>query len=184
MSVPLEQRRVLDSVFEGLFLKALKAEVNPQLKTRLKGIGMDLDAKLKPLYPHSVWLESLTLSAEELFPQKTQVEALRELGARAVLGYFDTFIGMALKQMLRAIGVRRSLGRMSQNFSATNNYTQTRIKELGDNHVELWMNELTLTQHNMAGIVQTGLGVAGGKNVRVSIVSSDADGVTLDVLWE
>ena len=183
MSVPPEQRKVVDGVFEGLFSKALKLEVTPQLRRRLLELGVDL-AALRPVYPHAVWLQALTVAAEELHPSRPLPEALRELGGRAVTGYFETFLGKALKQLLRALGVRRTIGRMTLNFSSTNNYTETRVRDLGERHVEVWMNELSLTQHNMAGIMQTGLTIAGGKNVRVEISSSDAVGCTYEVRWE
>jgi len=181
---PYAERKVVDTVFEGLFVKALGLEVTPALRRRLAELGVDFNAGLKPMYPHPVWEAALIAAAEELMPGKPLPEALHALGGRAVTGYFDTFIGRALKAVLRAIGVKRALGRMSLNFSATNNYTQTRLKELGERHVELWMNELSLTQHNMAGIIQTGLGIAGGKNVKVDIVASDGDGCTYHVTWE
>ncbi len=183
MTVPLEQRKVVDGVFEGLFSKALKLEVTPLLRRRLQDLGVDL-AALKPVYPHAVWLRSLVAAAEELYPGRPLPEAMRELGGRAVTGYFETLLGMALKQLLRAIGVRRTIGRMTLNFSSTNNYTETKIRDLGERHVELWMNELTETQHNMAGIIQTGLTIAGGKNVRVTITGSDDRGCTYEVRWD
>lgn len=181
--MPLEQRKVVDGVFEGLFLKALKLEVTPMLRRRLNELGVDL-GKLKPVYPHAIWEQSLIAAGQELMPGKPLPDAMRELGGRAVSGYFETFLGIALKQLLRAIGVRRTIGRMTLNFSSTNNYTETRIKDLGERHVEIWMNELSTTQHNMAGIVQTGLTIAGGKNVRVTIVTSDADGCTYEIRWD
>ena len=183
MSVPLEQRKVVDTVFEGLFAKALKLEVTPQLRRRLIELGVDLD-HLKPVYPHALWLKSLIAASEELWPGRAVTEGLTELGGRAVSGYFETFIGVALKTLLRVIGVRRTIGRMTLNFSSTNNYTETRVTEVGERHVELWMNELTQTQYNMGGIMQTGLTIAGGKNVRVSMVASDSEGCTFDIRWE
>ncbi len=182
--VPHADRKVVDTVFEGLFVKALGLEVTPALRRRLAELGVDFQVGLKPMYPHAVWEAALIAAAEELMPGKPLPEALHALGGRAVVGYFDTFIGRALKQVLRAIGVKRTLARMSLNFSATNNYTETEMKELGERHYELWMNELSLTQHNMAGIIETGLGIAGGKNVRVEIVRSDGSGCTYDIRWE
>lgn len=178
-----EDRRVLDIVFDGLLKKALKNELTFAAKSRLKQLHVDVEGRFEPLYPHPVYLATLHILNQELMPSLTEEQAFRALGARAVLGYFDTLIGRALKQMLRALGVRRAVDRMTQNFSATNNYTRTHAEDLGPRHVRLWMNELTDTRFVMAGILEAGLGVAGGKNVRATIERVDEFGCTFDVQW-
>lgn len=182
-SVPLADRKVMDSVIDGLFNKALGRDLNPRLERRLNELGIDLK-KLLPMYEHAVWVKALTAAAEELLPGVPLPKAFEQLGARVVTGYFETFIGRALKQLLKAIGVRRTLGRMSQNFAATNNYSKSEIKDVGERHVELWLNELTLTQHNTVGILKTGLELIGGKNLQVEIMRSDEQGCTYSVKWD
>jgi uncharacterized protein (TIGR02265 family) len=183
-NVPYSERRVLDTVFDGLLNKALKKEMTPALKQRLVAMGIELDGKFKPLYPHTVWIEMLGVIAQELFPSLSREQAFRELGGRAAIGYFDTVIGIALKQVLRVMGVRRSLTRMAQNFSAANNYTRAEAVDVGPGHVTLWMNELTDTRHNLAGVMETGLTVATGKRVKVAVGEHDEHGTTYDVRWD
>jgi uncharacterized protein (TIGR02265 family) len=183
-SAPVGDRKVMDNAFEGLFKRAIDLDAHPNLKRRLVELGIDFEKGLKPMYPQAVWAQSLVAAAEELAPQEPLPKAVRALGERVVLGYFETLIGRPLKAMVRAIGVRRTLTRMTQSFAAATNYTATRLEELGERHHELWMNEVGLTQHSTAGILQTGLSIAGGKNVRVEIVKSDDEGVTYDVTWE
>ncbi|MFT3836461.1 MAG: DUF2378 family protein [Myxococcaceae bacterium] len=174
---------MLDVVFDGLLRKALARELTFAAKARLKAIRVDVDGRFEPLYPHPVYLQTLEILREELMPDRSIEQAFRSLGARAVLGYFDTWIGRALKQMLRALGVRRALNRMTQNFSATNNYTRAEAHDIAPKHVRLWMNELTDTRHVMAGIIEAGLSVAGGKDVRATLVETDDDGCVYEVCW-
>jgi uncharacterized protein (TIGR02265 family) len=183
-NVPYAERRVLDTVFDGLLRNALKKELTPALKQRIVALGIDIDGKLKPLYPHTVWVEMLQVIAHELMPTLSKERAFRELGGKAALGYFDTLIGIALKQVLRVIGVRRSLGRMAQNFSAANNYTRAEAVDVGPGQVKLWLNELTDTRHNLAGVMETGLTAATGKQVKVTVAEHDDHGTIYDVQWE
>jgi uncharacterized protein (TIGR02265 family) len=183
MNVPPEQRIVVDDVIESIFKKGLKSELSSHLKQRLVEVGIDLDQKLKPIYPHAVLLQAMLVTCEVLWPGRPQIDGLREIGNRAVRAYFETFIGVALVRLSRAIGIRRTLARMTQNFSSTTNYTQTRLKEISEARAELWMNELTLSQHYVAGILETGLSITSGKQVRVTIAATDPEGVTYDVTW-
>jgi uncharacterized protein (TIGR02265 family) len=184
-NVPLAERRVMDSVFEGLLQRALKKpELTPRLKRRLLDAGVDVDAKLKPIYPHAVWVSTCTAVAEELMPGVPLEQALRQLGQRVVMGYFDTMIGGAIRQVLKAIGTRRTLGRMTQNFSAANNYTRSELVDVGERHVRLWMNELAPMHFNLWGILERGLEVAGAKNIRVKLLELDAHGCSFDIEWD
>jgi len=183
VNVPLAERKVVDDTFEGLYLKALKGQLTPRLKRRLAELGLDLDQKLKPTYPHALWVQALTVTAEELMPGVRLPDAFERLGSQVVVGYFDTFIGSALKQLLKAIGVRRALERMTANFSSSNNYTRATVRDAGPNYAEVWMNELTLTQYNALGILKTGLGLIGARDVDVELTEQNDEGCVYVIRW-
>jgi uncharacterized protein (TIGR02265 family) len=183
-NVPYAERRVLDTVFDGLINKALKKDMTPALKARLQALGLEPGGKLKPLYPHTVWVDMLNAIAHELMPTLSKEAAFRALGARVVNGYFDTLIGITLKQVLRVMGVRRALGRMAQNFSAANNYTRSEAVDVAPGHVKLWLNELSDSRFNMAGVLESGLTTATGKHVKVILAEHDEHGTTYDVRWD
>ncbi|MBL8936878.1 MAG: DUF2378 family protein, partial [Archangium sp.] len=71
----------------------------------------------------------------------------------------------------------------SRNLRTTNNYSDTRLTELGPNHFHLWVNRVAFP-HYFRGLLEAGLEFGGARGVRVAIASVSAEqGVVFDLAW-
>lgn len=178
-----EQRLVFASAVEGLFGKALQGKLTPALADELRRAGLDVSAPWLPAYPYEVWEGWVGTVARVLLPEQTPQQAHRTLGEWFIDGYFDTVMGRALKQVVRVLGAKRTLGRMRHNFRSGNNFAESQMTELGPTHVQVRLNELRLLGHLSHGILYRGLWVTQPKTLAVDVVREDADGFTYDVRW-
>lgn len=180
---PIAERVVFESVLEGLFLKALRPRLTPKLRSRLLNeVQIDLQA-LPPAIAYATWLKCMEVAADELYPSHPREEAFQELGCVLVRGFFETLVGRALRGMVQLLGAKRTLLRMDRNLRNGNNYSETRLTELGPAHYELWCNEGGIMRYSLMGIVREGLAVTGVKDLRVTIARTDGESVTFDVSW-
>ncbi len=185
MSVPVQERLVFSHVLDGLYFRALKGQVTPRLVQRLRAeAGVDLEKPLEPGYPHTTWTKCVQLTAQELFPGVPEDEALQRVGATLTRGYFDTLVGGALAAMLRVLGPARALKRMDRSLRSGNNYSESRVTELGPGKFTMWTNEAGPLRYNMMGVVRQGAEIAGAKNLQVRITHFDDDSTTFDLSWD
>jgi len=177
------ERLMFSQVIEAVFIKGLGEKVTPSMKAEIKKAGIDL-AKLQPAYPVEVMEKACKLVTPMLYPGMSESEAFVELGVVSMRGYTETLLGKALIQILRLIGVRRSLLRMHTSMRGGNNFLETSSTVIAGNVIELRYNDV----HGMApfyqGIIEEGGRMAHGKNVRVTTVSSDPPGHTFRVEWD
>jgi uncharacterized protein (TIGR02265 family) len=92
-------------------------------------------------------------------------------------------LGRAVLSMLRVLGPRRALMRATQNFRAGNNFTESKLNELGPGQFELWMNEVGPYPAFTAGIIHAGLRVAGAKDIAVEMTGYDGHACTYRINW-
>src|SRR5690349_635997 len=108
-----QEEIVFTHTVEGLFLRALGPKLNPKFKAKLREAGLDLDQKLQSFYPRSMWAKLVDIGAKEGFPGETPERAYELLGQRLVHGYSDTLFGKAVLAMIRLLGPKRTLARMT-----------------------------------------------------------------------
>ncbi|HZI12258.1 MAG TPA: DUF2378 family protein [Myxococcus sp.] len=175
---------IFEQTIEALFLRALHGRLTPECKAKLRQAGLDVDQKLKPAYPFDSWMKCLRIASEELFPQETLEQGTWKLGEAYIEGFRETMLGRAVLSMLRVLGPRRALMRATQNFRAGNNYTESKLKELGPGQFELWMNEVGPYPAFTAGIIHAGLRVAGAKDIAVDMTAYDGHACTYRISWK
>ncbi len=178
-----EQRLVFASAVEGLFGKALHGKVTPPLAAELRGLGLDVGAPLLPAYPYEQWEAWVSAAARALLPDLPPQHAHATLGEWFIDGYFDTVLGRALKQVVRVLGTRRTLGRMRHNFRSGNNFAESELTELAPTHVLLRLNELRLLGYFAQGMLRRGLAVTQPSTLAVEVSKEDAEGFTYEVKW-
>jgi uncharacterized protein (TIGR02265 family) len=182
VSVPHE-RLVYDVTVESMFCRALKGRLSSRVRERVKEAGIDLEAKLKPGYPREVWLRAMRIVVEELYSDVPEERAWFELGERLVASLRETVMGSATLKVLKLLGPQRALGRMSQTFRHANNYNQARLEEVGPRHVRLWVNEVGLSPHFIAGTVVGTLKAAGAESPRVEISEFNGQECTYSITF-
>lgn len=174
---------VFEQTIEAVFVRALHGRLTPTCKARLSEAGLDLSQKLRPAYPFDAWMKFLRIAAEELYPFEALSEGAFHIGEACIDGFRETMLGRAVLSLLRVLGPKRALMRATQNFRAGNNYTESRLKELGPRQFELWMNEVGALPTFTAGIVHAGLRTAGAENIRIDLSGYDGHACTYCISW-
>jgi uncharacterized protein (TIGR02265 family) len=72
--------------------------------------------------------------------------------------------------MIRVLGPRRGLERMTRNLRTSNNYAEARLSQTGATTWELWINRVAFP-HYYRGLITCGLEHCGAKSPRVELVS-------------
>ncbi|MFZ5444367.1 MAG: DUF2378 family protein [Myxococcota bacterium] len=98
----------LHSMFEGLFVRALK--VDGPFKERLRAKGFDLD-RPQLRYPVTVWEDCIDVAVAELYPGVPRDEGWRRIGRRFIEGYFETLVGRMLSVTLPLLSSTAFLNR-------------------------------------------------------------------------
>ncbi|MDP1824199.1 MAG: DUF2378 family protein [Archangium sp.] len=182
MSAPVE-KLWFSTVVDAVFIKGLGTRLTPQLKAEIKKVGIDLD-KLQPAYPVDLVHKTCKLLTPVLFPRMTEEEAFHELGVSSMRGYTETLLGKALIQILKLIGVRRSLLRMHTSMRSGNNYIETFATVIAANCVELRFSDVSGMPSFYQGIIEEGGRMAHAKNLHVTTVESTPPGHTFRVEWD
>ncbi|HYI02408.1 DUF2378 family protein [Hyalangium sp.] len=175
---------VYEQTIEALFVRALGGRLSPECRARLREAGLDVTQKLKPAYPFRAWMTFIRIAAEELYPGMPLAESTFKLGEAYVEGFRETMLGRAVMSLLRVLGPRRTVLRATQNFRAGNNYTETRVAEMGPARFEVWMNEVGEFPDFTAGIIHAGVRASGAKELRVELFDYDGHACTYRISWK
>jgi len=177
----MTERLIFAQTFEGLF-RAVSRQLDERLAAELREVGVDPRVELKPTYPLAVFHDTLKLLGARLFPGESPDEQLRRIGRQFMDGYALTMVGRAMVGMMRVLGPKRTLERLSRQFRTGNNFSETRVREVGQGHCELWCNQVALPAW-YEGIIARGLEFAGARDVEVGVIHKDAEGATFRVRW-
>lgn len=163
-------------------VRVLGAALTPAVHQRFLKLGVDL-TRPNPAYPYQQWLETLELAMEVLWPGLARDEATYRMGRAIFESYGETVLGKALLQVVRVLGPRRALERMSRNLRTTNNYSETKLTEVGPNQFELWVNRVAFP-HYFRGLLQAGLEFGGAAQPAVAVARvSETEGVVFTITW-
>ncbi len=99
-------------------------------------------------------------------------------------GYTETLLGKALMQIMKLIGVRRSLLRTHTSMRSGNNFLETSATVIAGNIIELRFSDVSGMPSFYQGIIEESSRMAHAKNLRVSTVASDPPAHTFRVEWD
>jgi uncharacterized protein (TIGR02265 family) len=105
----LPEPRVPASVFEGLFVRSLKAE--GRLARELEALGYHMK-RPEVDYPIQLWQRAVALARLEVYAGLGEEEAYRQLGRQLVAGFADTLVGRVVAVALPMLGPVRALERL------------------------------------------------------------------------
>lgn len=169
----------------AMFLEAFQPSRYPGLIQRFRELGLDVEKPLLPAYDYAIWRNCLEAQREFVFPQDSTEAAAREQGARYVAAYFSrTPIGGALLVLLRVIGPRRALERMTRNFRSANNFSNVSVVSTGPKSATLKVNDVFSAKPDyIVGMLEHGLSLMGTK-AHLRVVSQVGDACEFEATWE
>ena len=181
--VTVTQRLWFTQTVEGLFIRGLGERLTPAAKEALAKVGIDVRRKLEVAYPAEVVEQACLTVLPFVFPNATQDEGLFELGRTFMRGYSSTLMGSAMVGVMKVIGTRRSLERMTKNFRTGGNYIETKVTVHGPTSVELGFNDVGHMPGFYRGILHGGGELIGAKEMRIEQRPGEPPTATYLVSW-
>lgn len=167
------------SVFEGLFVRALKP--TGAFLEDLKRVGVD-PARLEPKYPEATFRAALDLACRHAYPELAQEAAWHRLGADVIAGYFTTILGRIAAGLVPAVGVEGSLKRLQFLWSAPQPAMRIQAERTGERDWKVTFENAHLPADFVAGVLEAGLSRSGTK-VQARTTERRGTGGTVRVQW-
>jgi uncharacterized protein (TIGR02265 family) len=174
-----EPKVVFAQSMEGLY-RAL-APHTPQEQAAFLRAGVKGD-HFAAGYSIETWLELLDACANSRFSHLPELERYTAVGRLFFLGFEKTLMGSALLALLKVIGPRRMLDRLTRNFRSANNFTVGTLTSLAPNHHRLHIN-FTARPGFYLGVIESGCQRAGASGLSVTALESNEQGTTYEVKW-
>lgn len=183
MKTPTEERVVFAVSFEAMFVRALGATMPAELRQSLAAMKIQLES-LEVAYPLQTWKRALAEARRILHPNLPDAEAYEQLGRIFVRSYFETFLGRAVKPLLKVIGTSRSLDRMRQNFRGGNNFSDATLEKTGEKSRLFHINDDLGHPSFVLGIIQEGMVIAVEPTFRMTVIATDPPKASYRCTWE
>jgi uncharacterized protein (TIGR02265 family) len=133
-------------------------------------------------YPLAPYLKILDACASSRFGHLPEEAAYAEVGHLFVEGFARTVVGQALLAIMRVMGPRRTLQRMTRTFRTANNYTDVTIEPVSETVVRLKINFVVRPGFYL-GVLEHTLAQAGARGVRVTMVENENQAPIFEVRW-
>ena len=172
---------VYEHTVEGLFFKALRSRLTPELEQKLKALGIDVHGKPKSV-PQDQWVRALELAASALFEGPAD-ERFRQLGHSVMLRYEETVMGKAVITVMRLMGPKRILGRINSTLRSGNNFIEASLAPTGPNSWEGTVNECNGNPYYIAGVLEQGLIISGAKSPMVLVSEFNGHSARFHITW-
>lgn len=152
---------------ESVFNRVLAPDVTPALKAQLAAVGVDLSGPMQLNYPRTAWYLAIELTAKTLYPEEPLPAQLRKLGSH-IISSLQTrqIIKGAWLTMAKLMGPRRAL-KQAMDFSDRSPVKIT-ITERSKSEFEILVDDAEQPEF-LAGLLETAIGMLGGKNPGVSL---------------
>jgi len=178
MSGSPTEHLVYGHTIDKLFNDVLRDKLTPELRELLRQKGIDLSQPILPAYPLLVLADCLELTARHIYPHIPVEAGLRALGEAQVEAFMRTVIGRVSFSLLKVLGPRRALERITSLWRNGNNFVQARVREVSRDTLEIWVNEVGRQPDSILGILQSALWHLTGRPPRVRVESYDGHACT------
>jgi uncharacterized protein (TIGR02265 family) len=158
------ERVVFGQSMEGMF-RALKPHTPLEAAAFLKANVKE--DRFYPGYPVEAWLDILDACANSRFAHLDELERYAAVGRLFFLGFSQTMVGSALMAMLKILGPRRTVERMTRNLRTANNFTVGTLTSLAPNHHLVHIN-FTARPGFYLGLLESGCLRAGAQGLSVT----------------
>jgi uncharacterized protein (TIGR02265 family) len=146
---------VFQNAVEGFF--RVLPPLSARARERFGALGITPEGPFLPAYTSDQMQDLEEIAAEELFPALDRSHALRRVGELQVEGFAKTALGTALFALLRILGRRRSLERVTRSWRSANNYVETKVTEIEPDVVHIWVNYAGRNPEICLGILSAAL---------------------------
>ncbi len=168
---------------QAVFKKVLAADVTPELTQLLKHEGLDLSAPLADEYPRTVWHRAIEVTAAALFPTVGDaLEQQRRLGRHVIISLQSrNLIKGPWLTMAKLLGPRRAL-KQASDFGAENLPVTLEIKEKSSKELEVTVDDGRQIEF-LEGLLEALVGMLGGREPRVAVISSTEQRAVFSATW-
>lgn len=173
------EKVVFGNSMEGLW-RALEPHT-PEEKEAFTRAGVTGKA-FSAAYALPEYLAILDACARSRFAGQVPLEQYTSVGRLFFGGYEKTLVGQALMTVLRVIGPRRTLERMTRNFRTANNFSEVEVESLAPNHHRVRFKHVTHPGF-YRGIMLSGIQRAGAKDAAVEFFGQEGHVATYEVRW-
>ncbi|MEW6434363.1 MAG: DUF2378 family protein [Myxococcota bacterium] len=180
-SPPGATRQVPRRTFEALFRDDGVPPTGP-MKDELRAIGLDLDA-LQPSYPLPILRLAFEVARRHAFPALPEAEGFRSVGRAFVRGFKQTPIGWVFRSMAPVFGPERTIQTLPRYVGSVREDLPMEIIAVGERRYQLSSPDGGANPHFLAGCLDAVLETCGAKGGVVEVITTTADGFSLDIRW-
>lgn len=172
--------RVPASVFEGLFVRGLKAE--GRLAQELEALGYHMK-KPEMDYPIALWQRAVALARQEVHAGLGEEEAYRQLGRKLAMGFAETLIGRVAAVALPMIGPTRALERVPRYLAMMGRPDiEVTLTPVGERGRRIYLTDRYNRPDLMAGGLERMLELT-SVQPRITVEERSAEGYRLLIRW-
>ncbi|MBZ4421067.1 DUF2378 family protein [Myxococcus sp. RHSTA-1-4] len=179
-TTPPPAPRVPASVFEGLFVRGLKAE--GRLARELEALGYHMKQPEMD-YPIQLWQQVVALARREVYAGLGEEDAYRQIGRQLVNGFAETLIGRVAAVALPMVGPARALERLPRYLGMMGRTdVEMTLSAVGERGRRLHLTDRYNRPDLMAGGLERMLELA-SVQPRITVEERSAEGYRLLVRW-
>ncbi|MET0404068.1 MAG: DUF2378 family protein [Cystobacter sp.] len=178
------ERWVFEHTVDGLFRGSLRERLSATALVSLRQAGIDLSRPLLPAYSSETWIRALHIAAEAFSADLSPEASWRRLGQEVIQGLVHTRVGSAMVSVAGLLGPLRFLRRLNSTLRSTDSYVESRLKEVGPTSCEVWISEVMEQPAYHRGMLEALVSLAGGRDVRVRVLTCEGPGAWFLVEWE
>ena len=176
------EKLVFNDAMGGL-IQAVRVEISPKCRERMRTAGFDSEAKLLPAYPAELWAGVVKILGEEIYPGHGPAEGHRRLAIRTVEAFAKSMIGGAMFTVANLLGPDRTVRRMTRNFRTGSNFIETTCIEISPHTYDISFNDVSNVAGFYAGLLEGGFLRVGAKSLTVKVHVETAPGAIFRVNW-
>lgn len=147
--------------------------LDPAMRAEFEALGIDPERPRD--LPSSRWWRLLHAVSSRVTPGVPAEAAMERLGELLVAGFAETFLGRSSLLVLKLVGPRRTLRRLTEQFRTTNDGLSVLARELSDTSAELSLRMPggVPSAGHFLGVIREGMRRVGASHAEVELLSSD-----------
>lgn len=175
------ERVVFSHTMESL-LERCASGLTDEKWAHLATLGISRGHSL-PAYEAALWFQVIEYVARAVYPEREIGAAEYQIGRDFIERYAETLVGRALFALLRLLGTKRTVHRLTRSFRTGTNFTQVEIEDESDTGCIVAFNVVEPRGRMTHGVLSKGLEVAGIPDLKVALESLDGERARYRLSW-